>query len=65
MGFVEKDERALTQEIRPVAPTIIGGSQASQTIPAGSATVAGGAINIPAGQGAGFNRGNGNNDLGL
>jgi LuxR family transcriptional regulator, positive regulator of biofilm formation len=59
MGFVEKEERAPSQEIRAVSPTIIGGGQQqaqNTTIPAGNATV-GGAINIP--------RGNGNNDLGL
>lgn len=63
MGFVEKEDRAPSQEIRPASPTIIGGAQANNTIPAGNATVG----NIPAGQGSGFNRGtgNGNNDLGL
>lgn len=65
MGFVEKEERAPSQEIRAASPTIIGGGQAQNTIPAGNATVAGNALNIPAGQGAGFNRNGNKGDLGL
>src|SRR5690606_16589175 len=65
MGFVEKEDRSQSQEIRPASPTIIGG-QSANTIPAGNATV-GGATDIPAGSNGGFgqNNDNGNGDLGL
>lgn len=59
MGFVEKEAPAAIGAAA-ATPTIIGGAAqqaAINTIPVGSTTVSG--IN------GGFNRGNGNNDLGI
>lgn len=67
MGFVEKEDRSQSQEIRPASPTIIGGQNAN-TIPAGNATVGGATDTIPAGNnngGFGQNNDSGNGDLGL
>ncbi len=56
MGFVEKEAPAAIGAAA-ATPTIIGGAAQANTIPVGNTTVGG--IN------GGFNRGSGNNDLGI
>lgn len=66
MGFVEKEDRSQSQEIRPASPTIIGGQQSANTIPAGNATVGGASDTIPSGNGNGNGFGQNNDgDLGI
>jgi hypothetical protein len=60
LGFVESEVRAENNNQNAAAATAYN-NNATQTIPAGSATVAG-ATTLP---GGGLNRGNGNSDIGM
>lgn len=60
LGFVESEVRAESNNQNAAAATAYN-NNATQTIPAGSATVAGGTTTLP---GSGLNRG-GNSDIGM
>lgn len=61
LGFVETEVRAESNNQNAAAAATAFNANATQTIPAGSATVAGGTTTLP---GSGLNRG-GNSDIGM
>ncbi len=61
LGFVESEIRAESNNQAAAAAASYNNSNVTQTIPAGSATVAG-ATTLP---GGGFNRNNGGSDVGM